>query len=218
VSISALVQLTETPDGHSGLEVMARVARVVPLALAAPSAGALALRNHLALILGGVRFCDAARVLGFGTIPLMSLRLSAMPAGGAAIPSGLLPGWVAAALRASLPAFAFATRRAFSAAFASATRRVLGGLHFCGAACLLGGLCFCFCGAARVLGGLRFFGAARLLSGLCFCAAAQLSAPSEAGSLAAPLANPFSTRGAAIDGRRFFRFIDSHHRGRGKIP
>jgi hypothetical protein len=60
VSISALVQLTETPDGHSGLEVMARVARVVPLALAAPSAGALALRNHLALILGGVRFAVAS--------------------------------------------------------------------------------------------------------------------------------------------------------------
>src|SRR5580700_9362762 len=37
----------------------------------------------------GVRFCDAARVLGFATIPLMSLR----SAGGAAISSGLLPGW-----------------------------------------------------------------------------------------------------------------------------
>src|SRR5271169_2311141 len=50
------------------------VCRRLALGLACAERGSSCAEDHFALILGAVRFCDAARV-GFATIPLMSLRL-----------------------------------------------------------------------------------------------------------------------------------------------
>ena len=87
----------------------------------APSAGALTLKNHFALIIGGVRFSNAACVLGFA---VMTLRLSHVRR------------WRSRSLRAS------ARADCGGISFCDA-RRFPGGLQLDGAARLLGGLCFC---------------------------------------------------------------------------